>query len=49
MQQELDYKIQELVAEHGTDAVYKALYNAGDNDLREDIIVKDNALDEAFA
>lgn len=45
----LEYRIHELVKEHGSDAVYEAIDAAGSVDLEDHAANVNQALDEAFA
>ncbi len=46
--QNLDYRIQELIETHGTDAVYEVIDSAVGVDLKDHAAAMNKALDEAF-
>lgn len=46
--QELEDRIYELVKEHGSEAVYEAIYAAGSTDLEDHAANVNQALDESF-
>jgi hypothetical protein len=46
--QSLDYRIHELIREHGSETVYEVIHDAGNEDLEDYAAYANQLLDEAF-